>query len=128
MAKKTAKTIITEGELEEGNHYVRKTNAEIRELALGLRSGTIFGSWQLREPDLLVNVFMPLLFMTDVQRKSLIRDEVIHFYGAIADAAPRSINGYPIFFSMQLLNKEDAERMNAALKQLEAFMSDEEEA
>lgn len=129
MAKKTGTIIEDEGELGAASEYVRKTNAEIRELALGCRSGTVFGSWMIHESDvqLLPNIFMPILFMTDIQRKALLRDEVIHFYGQMADASPRAINGMPIFFAMSMLNREDCSRLTAALKALEAFMADDEE-
>jgi len=129
MAKNTGETTIEDdGELGAASEYVRKSNAEIRELALACRSGTVFGSWMMHESDmnLLPNVFMPILFMSDIQRKALVRDEVIHFYGMIADAAPRAINGMPIFFGMRMLNKEDTQRLSAAMKALDAFMSDDE--
>ena len=119
---------IEEGEVEAGNQYVRKTNAEIRELALGVRTGTVFGSWMLRNGDesLLTSVFMPIMFMSEIHRKTLLRDEVVHFYGNLSDAASRSINGYPMFFAMHCINREDCDRLTAALKALEAFMAEDD--
>jgi hypothetical protein len=126
MASKTV--IVEEGELGATSEYVRKTNQEIRELALGMRSGTVFGSWMLRdyEKDLLTNVFMPLIFMNDIQHKAIVRDNIAHFYGYLKDAAPRAINGLPIFYSMFMINAEDCLRLKAAGEALEAFMKEDE--
>lgn len=120
---------IEESDVGAENKYVRKTNAEIRELALGARSGTIFGSWMLHESDqnLLGSVFMPLMLMSEIEHKKLLRDEVVHFYGRISDAAERSINGYPMFFAFSCINKEDCERLSAAMKALDAFMVQDDE-
>lgn len=123
-----SKTVIEEGSLSGESEYTSKSNKEIRELALAIRSGTVFGSWMIPEhsSDMLANVFMPLIFLDDIQRKMLIRNNVTQFYGYLADAAPRSINGMPIFFSMHYLNAEDCTRLTAALKLLEEFMADDE--
>jgi hypothetical protein len=118
------KTVIEEGFLGAESDYERKTDREIRELALGIRSGTVFGSWMIPEhqSELLANVFMPLVFLNDIQRKSLIRNKVTQFYGYLKDAAPRSINGMPMFFAMHMLDAEDCTRLNASLKKLEDFV------
>lgn len=108
-------------------HYARKSNREIRELAAGIHAGSIFGSWMIRPADMIPNVFMCLRFMDDIQTKMMQRDDIVHVYGYIKDAAPRSINGMPIFYSMYMLNIEDVNRVKEALKQLEAFMGGDDE-
>lgn len=119
---------IEEGSVEGDSKYVVHSKADIRELALGVRAGTIFGSWMLSETDrhLLGSIFMPLMFMDDMHKKTLIRDEIVHFYGKLNDAAPRSINGFPMFFSMRSINKEDCDQLESMLKHLEAFMSEDD--
>lgn len=130
MAVDDSKTVIEEGSLGAESDYAPKSNAQIRELALGIRSGTVFGSWMIPESssELLGNVFMPLLFMNDIQRKALVRNKVTQFYGFYAESAPRSINGMPIFFSMHFLTADDCTRLTKALKLLEEFMAEDDES
>jgi len=118
---------IEEGSMDGESKYAVHSAAEIRELALGIRAGTIFGSWMIPEYDthLLGCIFMPLMLMDEMQHKALVRDGIVHFYGDIKGSAPRSINGFPIFFSMRSINKEDGERLKSTLESLEAFMSEE---
>ena len=119
---------IEEGSVEGDSKYVGHSKSDILELALGVRAGTIFGSWMLSETDrhLLNSIFMPLMFMDDMHKKTLIRDEIVHFYGKLNDAAPRSINGFPMFFSMRSINKEDCDHLQSTLEHLEDFMSEDD--
>lgn len=127
MAKQDTGIRYTEGDLGSESAYVRKSNTAIRELAMAILSGTAFGSWQVDDPSLLGSVFMPLMMMDDIQRKSMKRDNIVHLYGFMKDAAPRSINGMPMFFGMHVLNAEDTERLNEAMKTLREFMKGDEE-
>lgn len=112
-----------------GSQYVRRSNTEIRELALGVLSGTVFATWMIHESDanLLGSIFMPLLLMSSIDRKTFERDNIVHFYESIEKSAPRSINGYPIFFSMKLLNEEDFDRLRDKIAKLKNFMENEED-
>ena len=115
--------IIEEGEVAEST-YVPKTNKEIRKLALDLMGGQVFGSWQLQEyeQNMLASIFMPLMLMSDVQRKQMVADNITHLYGNMSDAAPRSINGLPMFFSMYMLTSDDLKRVYEAVDILKDFM------
>lgn len=106
------------------SEYRRKTDAEIRALAMGVRAGTVFGSWMLAEEDqrLLPTIFMPLMGLDDLHRKKMLRDGVVHLWGDLRDAVQRSINGYPIFTKMGFLDREDTDRIVCALKALEVFL------
>jgi hypothetical protein len=120
-------TVLKAGTLPVESEYHRLTDAEVRKLAMGIHGGQVFVSWQLREHEmnLLTNVFMPLLFLSDIDRMSLKRNEVIHFYGHMKDAADRSINGLPMFFSVGYLDKQDCDRIVKELKFLDAYMNGE---
>lgn len=117
--------------IETGNmqpeRYARKSNREIRELAAGFRAGSLFGSWMIQPESMITNVFMCLLFMDDIQKKMMQRDDIVHVYGYMKDAGPMAINGMPIFYSMYMLSREDVDRIKEAMKQLEAFMGGDDE-
>lgn len=106
------------------SEYRRKTDAEIRALALGVQAGTVFGTWMLPDEDqrLLPTIFMPLMGLDDLHRKKILRDGVVHLWGDMRDAVQHSINGYPIFTKMGFLDREDAGRIACALKALEVFL------
>lgn len=103
------------------SEYVSHTDADIKQLALDWLGGGLFGSWMIREDDvhLLGCIFMPLLFMDEIQHKQIIRDGVVHFYERISKAGPRSINGYPIFMSMGYIDTADMERLLVKVKQIQ---------
>lgn len=109
--------------------YVRKSDKKIRQMAVEYFGGNLFGSWAFDEADyksMMPMVFMPLSLMSEVQIKTLVRDEVDHVYGYMKDSAPRSINGYPIFYAMHMINREDFNRFTTACALLQEFMGEDE--
>ena len=117
---------IESGDTPTENQYQRKTNEEVNELAKQAYRGEVFFSWQVREHDmnLIGSIFMPLFFLDDVTRKEWVRDEVCHFYGFMKDATSRGINGYPCFFGMGVLNKEDSQRIDTRIKEIMELLGD----
>jgi len=117
---------IQSGDSPAESQYVSKTDAEVNDLAKRGYRGELFFSWQLREHDMhmLPTVFMVINFLDDVTRKEMIRDKICHFYGDMKDAAPRSINGYPSFFSMGMLNNDDAKRIHARILAIMEMLGD----
>lgn len=105
-----------------GPDYVRKTDDEIRSLALQLYRGEIFTSMQIDDPRMIGNVFMPIMFMDDLHKKMLMINGAYCFYANMEDAGPRAINGYPCFFSMMYLDREDAKRLIDKLAVIEEMM------
>jgi hypothetical protein len=119
-------TIQTEeGEIGTESLYVPKTDAEIKELAFGVRAGTVFGTWSV-EPRDIGMVFMPLLLGDALLPKQIERDGILHFYSYVDDqhTFPRSVNGMPCFHKIYPLNRDDTERLQKALDELRAFMGD----
>lgn len=116
---------ITSGTHQEQSQYQAKTDAEIKDLAMSIYRGETFASWMIAEHDmnLLPSIFMPLVFIDEIMRKELIRDGIQHFYSEYSGAMRMNINGYPIFASMGMLDKNDGERVNAKLKQIMELMS-----
>lgn len=77
----------------------------LKEFVRGFCDGRIFTSAQVSgDSQVLGMVFMPLLFgaLNDLEYSSI---GVVYEY--LDKAGPRSINGYPIFFSMRMMNVSD---------------------
>lgn len=84
-----------------------RTDDELKKLAMELVQNQIFMSDQLRRPDDLTMVFIPLLMLSEEQIEQLKKEEVVHFYAYNKDALPRSVNGYPCFMTAHTLNREE---------------------
>jgi len=117
---------VESGDTPAENQYKRKTDEEINTLAKQGYRGEVFFSWQISEHDLhlLPSIFMVIGFLDDVTRKEMIRDEIRHFYGNMSESSPMAINGYPCFFGMGMLNKEDAERVHARIMEIMELLGD----
>lgn len=81
---------------------------DLKQLAMDIVEGKVFGTWDMREGDvkLIPNIFMPSLFY-----EGDMPEDTVHFYEYLNLAGPRSINGYPIFHSMYILNKKELEEL-----------------
>ena len=94
-----------------------KTDAELKTLAEDIFKGNVFTDRNLppNNPHGVTMVF-PVLWMLD---KEQIKDlqkknksgEVDMFYEYLDRASPRSCNGYPMFFSVQILSKGEAQKV-----------------
>lgn len=85
--------------------YQPKTDEQIHEIALGAFHGHIWVRPAIDQETAMM--FMPLGFMTQEQRFSLIKLGA-NLYEDISKAGPRSVNGLPSFFSMNILSMTDA--------------------
>ena len=115
---------LEDGEMEAGNQYTPRTDAKVKELATDLYSDRIFGSWMLpegREMDLIM-VFMVLIFMDDIQKKRMKRDNTFFFYEYYDKAGPRSINGMPTFMSCHILSGDDVKRIITKRNEIAALI------
>jgi hypothetical protein len=96
--------------------------AELRKLAVDLRAGQVFTSAHVPadQQDALPMVFMPIALggLRQLTKKEL--DDVGLIYEYLDKAGPRAINGFPSFFSMHFLNKDDARQLGAIIKKLGA--------
>jgi len=90
---------------------------ELRKIALGIAEGKILTSSQVDENSMTM-VFMPILFgaFDDMSEDERMRIGFIYEY--IDKAGPRSINGYPIFWSFGIVNRPDAERIGEMVKEI----------
>lgn len=92
--------------------YKPKTDDEIKEIALGLLANRYFTSPQVdTNPDLMRTIFMPLAFCKAEHLTQMVEQNINFIYEEYAKAGPASMNGYPTFFSMQLLNVDDCKKV-----------------
>ena len=87
---------------------------DLKQLAIDIHAGRVFTDRHLRRDarDLLL-VFMPIGFMGHEDRAQMIADmesgAIGMLYEYMREAGPRSINGLPSFFSVRMLNREQAD-------------------
>jgi len=92
--------------------YTKKTDEELKQIAKDVWAGKIFTDRHLKDsPAMIPVIFMILVLLDKKQVKKMEQDNISLIYEYFDKAAPRSINGYPTFFSMRMLDKEDAGRM-----------------
>jgi hypothetical protein len=98
-----------------------KTPEEIETLAQDVAAGLVFGSWQLQPGDPILSIFMPLAFMDKSDTEKCKEAGFEHCYEYIDKASPRSVNGFPCFFSFNWITREDFHRMLDAVKEIRAI-------
>lgn len=100
--------------------YVPKTHEELRQLAVDIVSGLVFTSAHFRDDveleNLLQMVFMPLIFMSKEDIEELRANDIHIIYEYYSKAGPRGINGKPIFMSCGMLDRKDARKVWAMMK------------
>lgn len=100
--------------------YEPRSNETICEIAKGIMSGSIFSSDQC-PPRLLTFVFMILALMGPKHLVENILRDITLYYEMMSKAVPRGINGYPIFLSCQMMNRDEHRRLREELKAMGAF-------
>jgi hypothetical protein len=104
--------------------YTRKSDDEIKQLALDVALGKVFGSWMLDHEDEASMCFVVLMLCGPREHAQLRAAGVTAVYEYLDKAGPRTVNGLPSFLSMQLLNQEDQGRLAGAVRRLEDFQRD----
>jgi hypothetical protein len=110
----------------EKSQYRALTDLEVADMARKIYRNEIFTSWMIHQSDegLITGIFMPLMFIDEVTRREMIRDKIAHFYADMGEAGPRTINGYPIFMSMGMLNGPDAKRIHDKYLEIKTLLGD----
>lgn len=100
------------------------TPEQIDELAKRIYRGEVFTSDQLKNPGLLGMVFLPLAFMGEEAKAKMAEEKPAMFWAPMSAAFPRSINGYPMFGEVHLVNEEDRQKVWARVKEIEELLGD----
>ena len=105
--------------------YTPKTDAEILEIATGIFKEKLFTTCHLRETDmeLVPLIFFGLDLMDAAELAKFKANDPHMLYGNLEDTFPRTINGYPIFTKWSYANREDAGRIFAKLKEIQAAVA-----
>ena len=108
------------------NKYVPKTDKELKQLALDIHTGQVFTDRAVPKHDvhLIRNIFMPLAFLDKSQVEHLQAIGVNLIYEYLDKAGPRSVNGYPSFFSFQILDSTDFEKLVTHMDRLKEKLSE----
>lgn len=85
---------------------------KLRQLAIDIHEGRVFGSWNLHDNSLIPMIFMPLSFASPPSNAAIV-------YEYMSEAGTMGINGYPSFFSCKFATASDAEKLMQLLRQLE---------
>jgi hypothetical protein len=96
-----------------------RTHEELAQIAKDMRQGKILIDEHVRDAGLLANVFMPLALMGKEKLEELRADPPGMIYEYMDKAGPLSVNGFPIFYSFQMLSREDAETLHKMLDKLD---------
>lgn len=98
------------------------TPEDIKQLAIDIVDGKVFGSWMLPEKcqDLIPNIFVPLT----LGAAERLPEDVWGLYSYLADAMPLTINGYPTFWKFRYLTKTDIEQLNPLIEKYRQIKKD----
>lgn len=125
--------IMEIGHVPAEKRYTTMSDEKIKQVAMDCVEDRIFGSWMLRKGDEynVTMVFMVIMMMPLWWRLELERDEIVQFYEYLSEASPRGVNGYPCFFSLRTLDRNDVRRIDIAIKRIVAlkkkFMDEDSE-
>lgn len=110
-----------------------RTDDELKQLARDIHGGRVFTDRNIRRPEgaptetqaeivasLIGHIFMPLGLIDGESRARLLAQEPMLFYEYLSKAGPRSMNGYPMFMSLNIITKEEWPLLEQYLAALEA--------
>ncbi len=103
--------------------YSCKSTSELKKIAHDIYIGKLFCNRQV-EPNMFSSVFMVWALLDPMQKKEMIDSGMSMVYASMEDTAPRSINGYPVFWSMSVLNKQDDRKVYMYYKQIQEKMGE----
>ena len=100
-----------------------KTEQELRQLAVDIKSGAVFTTNHMPTSDehMIGSIFMPLMLMNEEQHKDFIDKKPGMVYEYLEKAMPRSVNGYPTFMSFEFLTEEELTIANKFYLELTAW-------
>lgn len=99
--------------------YEPMSDDELRSFVNDLHSGLVFTSFHLDDrPEMLPLVFMPIALGAFANWQQEHVEQLGVIWERMSERGPRSINGYPVFFSMRLMKRDEWNRAHKAATQL----------
>jgi len=90
----------------------KRSDEELKQLALDYYKGLIFTDRQCRTPEDVQSVFMILFFMNKKQIEDLQKEPPKLIFEYYDKAGRMAVNGYPTFFSCSFLNEEEFKKFS----------------
>lgn len=102
---------------------IPKTDAELKQIAVDIFENKIFTNRHIAQEDmkLVSSLFMPIALGAFSSWTEEELQDIGLIYEYMTEAAPRNVNGYPSFFSMQILSNEENRRMVVFYKEYSAL-------
>jgi len=112
---------------EEGEWPAPMAEDEMKKLVKDCIHGLVFTAHNLGPGEghhIVSSVFMPLAFGAFLDRARFELENLGTFYEYMSEEGPRTVNGYPTFFSVRIINKRDWDRCFEAIKAAEKALED----
>ena len=93
----------------------------IKQLGIDLYKELIFTSLQISNPDDIGMVFMPIFFMDETEMAEFKESKPFVLFEYITEAGPRSINGYPVFWSFHHATEEEWKQIYDIYNKMKRF-------
>lgn len=106
--------VFTPEELEQLFTPTPLTDEAICEVAEGMKAGIVLTSEQ-SPANLFGSVWMVMMFMDPKHLAEMALKDITLLYEFTDKAGPRTINGYPSFFSCRMMNRDDHKRLHEKL-------------
>lgn len=90
---------------------MKKTDDELKQVAKDLVDGKIFTDRHCKSLEELRSSFLIIALMDEHAIKGMEADKINFIYEYYDKAAPRSVNGRPIFLSCHCLDETESKRM-----------------
>jgi len=102
--------------------YTPLTDEQVKDFAKRIYRGEVFVSWSLPNLRHLASHFLPVALMSEEQRQLWISWGVTVFWAPMSSALPMGLNGFPVFSECGAWRREDADRVNARLTEIEELL------
>lgn len=100
---------------------------ELLELAEEIIEQKVFGSWMIREDDMIPSVFMIVALMDKEIFDELLKRNVVAFYEHMSESTSMRVNGYPTFFSCHYISHDELTKLIQMIEKLDAARKESKE-
>lgn len=102
------------------------TNEELQQIAKDLLDNKIFSDRHCKNEEEVMMCFPILTFLEEKTIEGMLRDKIDFIFEYYEKAAPRTINGMPMFFSCHVLSKKETKEMFEYYEAMKKFREEGE--
>jgi hypothetical protein len=88
-----------------------RSDEELKQIAIDILAGRIFTSNHIGE-DMLMHTFMVMALMSEEEKVQFMEKKPVMVFEYLSKAGPRSVNGYPVFLSLEYLVEDELNIVN----------------